>query len=195
MYGWVVCRSRRGVSVPNLRERPVSANDVRLNFVYSRMTWLTPPLLWFEIIVLILVCWCIYRFSRRRGSQIAALRDWLAYIAISFGLVAVIWVAAVYGPKESPVDAKWIAFAVNSVFVFGYTLKIVRALWTKPKLWAVFTGLGLLHGIIGWEVISRVERIPLLWYVPVDMAEIWAALVAIQLACRAVLPTADKPSR
>jgi hypothetical protein len=158
------------------------------------MTWLTPPLLWLEIIVLVLVCCCTYRFSRRPRSRIAALRDWLAYIAISVVLVVVIVVAAVYGPEKSPVDTKWIAFAVNTVFVFGYTLKTVRPLWTKPKFWAVISGLVLLHGIIGWAVISRIERIPLVWYVPVDMAEIWAALIAIQLACRALLPPMDKPT-
>jgi hypothetical protein len=158
------------------------------------MTWLTPPLLWFEIIVLVLVCWCIYRFSRRPGSRIAALRDWLAYIAISVALVVVIVVVAVYGPEKSPVEveAKWVAFAVNTVFVFGYTLKVVRPMWTKPKFWAVISGLVLLHGIIGWTVISRVERIPLIWWVPVDLSEIWAALIAIQLACRTLLPPMDK---
>jgi hypothetical protein len=71
----------------------VIVNDVRLKFVYLRMTWLTPPLLWFEIVVLALVCWCIYRFSKRPGSRIGALRDWLAYIAISVALVVVIVLA------------------------------------------------------------------------------------------------------
>jgi len=172
----------------------VVVSDARLKFAYLRMTWPTPPLLSLEIIVLVLVCWCIYRFSKRPGSRIGALRDWLAYIAISVALVVVIVVAAVYGPEKSSVDAKWISFVVNTVFVFGYTLKVVRPLWTRPKLWAVIAGLVLLHGMIGWAVISRVERIPLVWYVPVDIAEIWAALIAIQLACRALLPPMDKPS-
>ena len=158
------------------------------------MTWLTPPLLWFQIIVFVLVCWRIYRFVRRPVSRIAALKDWLAYIAISVTAVVVIVVAAVYGPEKSPVDPKWVAFAVNTAFVFGYALKIVRPLWTKPKFWAVISGLVLLHAIIGWAIISRIERIPLVWYVPVDLAEIWAALIAIQLACRALLPPMDKPT-
>ena len=124
----------------------VVVSDARLKFAYLRMTWPTPPLLSLEIIVLVLVCWCIYRFSKRPGSRIGALRDWLAYIAISVALVVVIVVAAVYGPEKSPVDAKWISFVVNTVFVFGYTLKVVRPLWTKPKLWAVIAGFVLLHG-------------------------------------------------
>ena len=158
------------------------------------MPWLTPPLLWFEIVVLILVCWCIHRIRKRSpGSRITGLRDWLAYIAISVALVIVIVIYAAYGPEKSPIGTKWIAFAINTVFVFGYTLKIVRPLWKKPKLWAALTGLVLLHGIIGWLVISRVERIPLIWYVPVDMAEIWAALIATQLVCRELLPPTHKP--
>jgi hypothetical protein len=158
------------------------------------MTWLTPPLLWFEIVVLILVCWCIYRLRKRSpGSRIAVLRDWLAYIAIGIALVVAIVTFAAYGPKKSPIDAKWVAFAVNTVFVFGYTLRIVRPLWKKPKLWVVLSGLILLHGIIGCFVISRVERIPLIWYAPVDMAEIWAVLIAAQMACRELLPPTRKP--
>jgi len=158
------------------------------------MPWLTSPLLWLKIVVFILVCWCIRRLRKRSpGSRIAALRDWLLYIAISVALVIVIVIFAAYGPKKSPIEAKWIAFAINTVFVFGYTLKIVRPLWKKPKLWAVLSGLVLLHGIVGWLVISRIEPIPLIWYVPVDMAEIWAAVTVTQLACRELLPPPNRP--
>lgn len=167
---------------------------VSYNPLYPRMTWLTPPLLWFEIIVLMLVCWCIHTLRNRSpGSRIAVVRDWLAYIAISVALVVAIVIFATYGPKKSPVDPKWIAFAINTVFVFGYTLKALRPLWNKPKLWIVLSGVILLHGIIGWFVISRAERIPLIWYVPVDMAEIWAVLIASQMACRELLPPIRKP--
>src|SRR5690348_11667097 len=111
------------------------------------MTWLTLPLLCFEIIVLALVCWCVYRFSKRPGPRVGALRDWLAYIAISVALVVVIFVAAVYGPKKSSIDTKWIAFAANTLFVFGYALKIAWPLRTKPRFWAVIIVLVLIHGI------------------------------------------------
>lgn len=158
------------------------------------MTWLTSPLLWFGIVFLILVCWCIQRLRKKSpASRIALLRDWLAYIVISVALVVAIVVFAAYGPKKSPIEAKWIAFAVNTVFVFGYTLKVLRPMWNKPKLWMVIGGLILLHGIIGWLAISRVERIPLIWYAPFDMAEIWAVLIAAQMACRELLPPIRKP--
>jgi hypothetical protein len=113
---------------------------------------------------------------RRRLLELAA------EVAIAGALVIGIALYVIYGPKEPAVDWKWIAFAVNTIFVFGYALKFVRPLWTKPKLWAVVAGLVLLHAFIGWAVISRVERIPLVWYVPVDMGEIWAALNIIQWA-------------
>jgi hypothetical protein len=158
------------------------------------MTWLTSPLLWLEVIVLALVCWCIYQFSKRSAGRKAVLRDWLAYTAIGVGLVVIIFVAAVYGPKKSPIDAKWIAFAANTVFVFGYALKIAWPLRTKPKFWLVVIGLVLMHGMIGWAAFSRVERVPLVWYIPADIAEIWVALIAIQWACRAPLPPMNKPS-
>lgn len=161
----------------------------------SRMAWLT-PLLWlkiFKIIALALVCWCVYRFRKRTGSRIAALRDWLAYITISIALVVAIILIAAYGPKNSPVKGKWILFAFNTLFVFGYTLKAVRPFWTKLKLWCVITGLALLHVLVGCAVILRVEESPSLWYVPIDLAEIWLFLVTIQLACRVALPPLRKP--
>jgi hypothetical protein len=158
------------------------------------MAWLTSPLLWFEIGILILVFWCIQRLKKTSpGSRLAVLRDWLVYIAIGVTIVVAVVIFAAYGPRESPVDAKWIAFAINTVFVFGYTLKVLRPLWNKPRLWMVLSGLVLLHGFIGWLVVSRVERIPLLWYAPVDMTEIWTILVAVQLACRELLPPIRKP--
>jgi|SRR5919108_361321 hypothetical protein len=156
------------------------------------MTWLTPPLLWFEIVFLFLLGWCVHRFVSRPGSRIAALKDWVAYVGISVALVVAIFLAAIYGPKNSPVDWKWIGFAVNTLFVFGYTIKAVRPLWQRPRVWVVLTILVLLHGIAGWVVISRMEEIPTVWYVPIDMGEIWVALIAIQLACRAPLPPLHK---
>jgi len=163
-----------------------------LQFAYSGMTWLTPPLLLFVIVFFSLISWCVHRFLTRPGPRIAALRDWLAYIAISVALVVGIVLVAIYGPKKSPIDWKWICFALNTAFVFGYILKFVRPLWVKPRLWLVIAILVLLHGVVGLAVISRVEQIPTVWYVPADMAEIWAALIAIQWACRAPLPPVEK---
>jgi hypothetical protein len=40
----------------NVRYGLFSSVMVGYNPPYPRMTWLTPPLLWFEIVVLILVC-------------------------------------------------------------------------------------------------------------------------------------------
>jgi hypothetical protein len=52
----------------------------------------------------------------------------------------------------------------------------------RPKLWEVLAILFLLHGTIGALVISRFERIPLIWYVPVDAAEIALFILAINWA-------------
>ncbi|HET7205806.1 MAG TPA: hypothetical protein VFI95_04420 [Terriglobales bacterium] len=152
------------------------------------MEWFTPPLVWFWTVFVALICWCVHRFLTRPGSRIAAIKDWLAYVAIGIALVVGIVLLAAYGPDKLPIEPKWIGFAFNALFVFGYTLKVARPLWAKPKLWAVVAGAVLLHAIVGFSVLVRVGRIPLVWYVPVDMAEIWAALIAIQAACRTTLP-------
>lgn len=108
--------------------------------------------------------------------------EFIIEVVIAVTLVAGIALYAIYGPKQSLIDGKWIAFAANTAFVIGYALKFTRPLWRKPKLWAVFCGLLLMHGMVGWSVISKAERIPLVWYVPADMFEIWAALIVVRWA-------------
>jgi hypothetical protein len=52
-------------------------------------------------------------------------------------------------------------------------------------------GFLLLHGTIGALVIYRVERIPLIWYVPVDAAEISVLIRVLSWA----FAKEDKPQR
>ena len=112
-------------------------------------------------------------------------RDFFLYIVIG---VAVATLAALLGVHQAKTGQrpdlvfKWIAFAVNTAFVFGSALRATRSWWKKPKLWAVLAILFLLHGTLGALVISRFERIPLIWYVPVDAAEIAFFIQAIDWA-------------
>jgi hypothetical protein len=50
------------------------------------------------------------------------LLDIAAEVGIAIALLVGIAVYAFYGPKHSAIDAKWIGFVVNSLFVFGYVL-------------------------------------------------------------------------
>jgi hypothetical protein len=56
-------------------------------------------------------------FRTRRLLEIAI------EIALAVAFVIGFCVYAAYGPKESPIAAKWIAFALNTVIVFGFALK------------------------------------------------------------------------
>ena len=102
-------------------------------------------------------------------------RDCFLYIVIGVAFAALAIVLGVHQAKTGQrpdLAFKWIAFALNTAFVFGSSVRATRSWLKKSKLWAVLAILFLLHGTIGALVISRFERIPLIWYVPVDAAEI-----------------------
>ena len=112
-------------------------------------------------------------------------RDFFLYIVIGVAVAALAILLGVHQAKTGQrpdLAFKWIAFALNTAFVFGSSLRATRPWLRKPKLWAVLAILFLLHGTIGALVISRFERIPLIWYVPVDAAEIAFFIKAINWA-------------
>ena len=103
------------------------------------------------------------------------LRDFSLYILIAVAVAGLAILLGVHSAKTGQrpdVAFKWVGFALNTLFVFGSSLRAVRPFLKRPKLWAMMGGFLLLHGTIGALVISRVERIPLIWYVPLDAAEI-----------------------
>jgi|HubBroStandDraft_4_1064222.scaffolds.fasta_scaffold34875_1 hypothetical protein len=112
-------------------------------------------------------------------------RDFFLYIVIGVFVAALAILLGVHQAKTGQrpdLAFKWIAFALNTAFVFGSSLRATRPWLRQPKLWAVLAILFLLHGTIGALVISRFERIPLIWYVPVDAAEIAFFIQAIDWA-------------
>lgn len=103
------------------------------------------------------------------------LRDFSLYIliAVAFaGLAILLGVHAAKTGQQPDVAFKWVGFALNTAFIFGSSLRVVRQSLKRPKLWAMVAVLLLLHGAIGALVISRVGRIPLIFYLPVDIAEL-----------------------
>jgi hypothetical protein len=102
-------------------------------------------------------------------------RDFLLYIVISLAIVGLVGLFAVHAAKTGQrIDGafKWMGFVLNTAFVFGSSIKVVRPLVRRRKLWAIMAVLFLLHGIIGALAVSQIERIPLIWYVPLDVVEI-----------------------
>jgi hypothetical protein len=119
----------------------------------------------------------------KNGSH--RVRDFFLYIVIGVAVAALAIVLGVHQAKAGQrpdLAFNWIAFALNTAFVFGSSLRATRPWLKKPKLWAVLAILFLLHGTIGALAISRFERIPLIWYVPVDAAEIAFLIQAINWA-------------
>ncbi len=103
------------------------------------------------------------------------LRDFSLYVVIAVavaGLAILIGVHSAKTGQRPDIAFKWPGFALNTVFVFGWSLIAVRRFLKRPKLWGMAGGLLLLHGTIGAAVISRVERIPLICYVPLDAGEV-----------------------
>lgn len=93
-------------------------------------------------------------------------------VAAAVALVLGILAYALYGPKKSLIDGKWVAFGLNTAFVFGTVLKLARPLWNKAKVWLTLGFLLLVHIAVGWMVLRDVEKVGLVWYVPIVLAEI-----------------------
>jgi hypothetical protein len=113
-------------------------------------------------------------FMRRLKNRSHRVRDFFLYIVIGVafaGLAIVLGVHQAKTGQRPDLAFKWIAFALNTAFVFGSSVRATRP-WLKKSKLSVLAILFLLHGTIGALVISRFERIPLIWYVPVDAAEI-----------------------
>ena len=122
------------------------------------------------------------------------LRDFSLYILIAVAVAGFAILLGVHSAKtgqQPDVAFKWPGFALNTLFVFGSSLRAVRPFLKRPKLWAMVGGFLLLHGTIGALVIYRVERIPLIWYVPVDAAEISVLIRVLSWA----FANEDKPQR
>lgn len=103
------------------------------------------------------------------------LRDFSLYVLIAVGVAGLAILIGVHSAKTGQrpdIAFKWVGFALNTMFVFGWSLRALRLFLKRSKLWAMVGGLLVLHGTIGALVISRVERLPLIWYVPLDAAEI-----------------------
>jgi hypothetical protein len=111
---------------------------------------------------------------RRRLFEIAL------EVIFAVGLVIGICLYAVYGPKNPPFDFKWVPFGLNTAYVFGVALKTARPLWKKTKFWAVWGALLLAHALLGSLVLRQLERVPLIWYVPLVMVEVSVVLRAVE---------------
>jgi uncharacterized membrane protein len=128
--------------------------------------------------------------NRRHSHR---LRDFSLYILIAVAVAGSAILLGVHSARtgQRPEFAfKSVGFTFNTAFVFGWSLRAVRPFLKRRKLWAMAGGLLLLHGTIWSVVISQVEHIPLIWYVPLDAAEI---SVLIQLLSWALAE--NKPQR
>jgi hypothetical protein len=66
-------------------------------------------------------------------------RDFFLYTVIGVAIAASAILLGVHQAKTGhPSDAfKWIAFALNTAFVFGSSLKAMGSWLRKPKLWSI----------------------------------------------------------
>ena len=104
-------------------------------------------------------------------------RDLSIYVAIS---LIVVGLAAGYGiwsarhnlsDSQMDVDFKWFAFVVFSCFIFGSIIHAVKGDRRHAWFWALIGSSLAVHFAIGVSLLKTVERFPLLYYVPIAMAE------------------------
>jgi hypothetical protein len=86
------------------------------------------------------------------------LRDYVAYvtIALAVGAVCILFV-------DRDIDKKWLAFALETLLVFGYAIGSLKRLWRQPIFWLVLTSFFVIHIVVFGLALQQVRQ----WRAPV----------------------------
>jgi hypothetical protein len=92
-------------------------------------------------------------------------------------LVAVVLVTAFVAylfmaPKGSRPNWDWVAFAVNTMVVFGFLISWFRHAWKTAQYWVVLGMLLLCHSAACVFALLPVGHLPLIFYVVMNSAEL-----------------------
>jgi hypothetical protein len=103
-------------------------------------------------------------------------------IAIGLALVAGIVFWVIYVPERFWPERKWWGLTVNTVFTFGYSLRICRPYWRRDPFWRSFLGLLAIHLAALVTLLGIVGEWGLIWYMilsPIEIAIICPILAWI----------------
>ena|SRR5579872_3232507 len=81
-------------------------------------------------------------------------------VLLALGLVFVI----VSLPKNAPIDGKWVAFAINTILVFGFVVYWHKPLTRKGSFWLRLTAFLVIHIIVLTPILMTVNKLPLVLY-------------------------------
>lgn len=86
------------------------------------------------------------------------LADFAAYIAIAFAFAGTAILFAEYN-----IDAKWLALAFESAFVFGTVIGFERRRWRLRQFWALLLVLLTAHLLISCIALGHIEKVRAVW--------------------------------
>lgn len=110
------------------------------------------------------------------------IRDFALYIAIGLlvGLLAM-WLASYTDRSAAAKIFKWLALAVNTLIVFGYTIKFNRVLWKHRSFWVTLFLLLFVHLFAFVVVLRLVDEFRPVWWiaiVPLEYFVVGTVLIA-----------------
>jgi hypothetical protein len=118
-------------------------------------------------------------------------RDWLLYISIGIVVVLAAVGIAVFEARnniEPGLPLKWLGFIGASAIIFAYSLRSSREIWNRAYFWPVFVVILSLHAGIGVLLLSRLSRVPLVFFAFLPPIE----LPLIQASLRKLVATSSK---
>jgi len=95
--------------------------------------------------------------------------DFILYILIGFGIVAVVGITATYNNYRA---FSWAVFGLVTLVLFGVLISGYSAYRKKPKLWAILAACLSVHLGLGILLITHIDRIQLVIFGVLYMLEL-----------------------
>jgi uncharacterized membrane protein len=93
------------------------------------------------------------------------IKDFAIYALLGVVNVGAIYFFAFAFKPDAGLVAKWHAFTLVTLLVFGQAIHATRARWRRRRLWFVLGALLLAQGILGALVLGALPRVPILYWV------------------------------
>jgi len=103
-------------------------------------------------------------------------RDYLIYVCVGLFVVCGAAVYGIYAAKHGirpEFKGDWTLASTTAAVAFGYVLKN-SSLKHTAKFWAAWSCLLLLHFVLLLSILSRMDRVPLIWGAVLAPAELMA---------------------
>jgi hypothetical protein len=94
----------------------------------------------------------------RHQERSHRVRDFLLYIAVGTSLAVLAITLGVHQAKtgqKPEASLKWIGFAVMSLLIFWWTIRMYRPFWTNARFWKLLAVFAIMHIVVGVGLLAR----------------------------------------